>query len=441
MMKRRFAAVLAVVPLAACVDAVAVDTDEEAIVGGIDITTDPQIVFLSLGGGACTGTLVAPQLVLTAAHCVTGSQGGVVSFGDGIGQFTDQVQIFRNLPHRYYSDGVITKFDIAFIRLSEPAPAGITPMEINLEPLTDADIGSQVRVVGFGVTDGEAQTGAGTKREVSLTIDELTSEHVGLGDASKNICQGDSGGPTILLSGGQKVIAVSSFGSNFCMDRSFVTRTDVHADFVREVLSAWGDGPCSLDGACGTDCEFPDPDCDECGLDGRCAFGCPAVDLDCPVTGFVGDFCTDNDDCETRNCIEALDDPRIKYCTEACDADNPCTEPLSCTDGVCQYTGITPSAQGAPCASGADCRSGLCDAGNLICVEPCGGDADCADPFACETLSGMKVCTLPDDGGCGCDSVATGADGRRRALGSLLLLILAVIGYGAALRRRRSRRI
>jgi hypothetical protein len=426
------------VALVGCVDSAFEELEtgdgESAIIGGAAITTDPEIVFLNVGGGSCTATVIAPQLALTAAHCVIGTQGGSIAIGNGFGDFDRMITVARSLPHRLYNDGVVTKFDIALLRLS--LDAEVEPMAVNLDRLDDNDVGSQVRVVGFGVSDGEAQSGAGTKREVTLTIDELTSEHIGLGDGTRNICQGDSGGPTILIDGGvEKVVAVASFGSNFCMDRSFVTRTDVHAEFLREVIAAWGEGPCALDGECGTGCEFPDPDCDECGLDGVCAAGCPRVDLDCPVTGFAGDFCTDNDDCESRSCIEALDDPRIKYCSEACDADKPCTTPLACTEGMCQYSGTTPSAQGAPCSRSEDCRSGLCDATNLICVEPCSGDADCADPFACESLSGMQVCTVPKEGCAGC---GTAPDGRQ-ALGSLALLFVALIGYGAALRRRRRR--
>ena len=437
--------VLLSIPLAGCelgvFDDPMIDTTGQEIIGGIE-ATDPEVVFVSTGIGNCTGTLIGRRLVLTAAHCVVGTQGGFIGFGDQVGSFTAQVGIFRSLPHRYYDDGVVTKFDIALIRLSGDAPAGLTPIPVNLDPMTEEQIGQSVRVVGFGVTDGESQTGAGTKRQVNLTIDSLTDEHIGLGDQFKNICQGDSGGPTLLLDGGEKVVAVSSFGSNFCQDQSFVTRSDAHAEFVREVIEAWGDGPCAQDGTCNTDgCEFPDPDCDDrCALDGICANGCPRVDLDCPVTGFAGDFCTDNDDCESRNCIEALDDPRIKYCSESCDADNPCTSPLACADGLCQYTGVTPSAQGAPCTSSAECRSGLCDATNFICVEPCSSDAECADPYACESLSGMKVCTVPREGCLGCGASLSGDGDRGELAGGLALLFLATIGYGAALRRRRRRR-
>lgn len=440
------------IPLAVSVAACDLDLESElgsdeigdhgsAIIGGIEITTDPEIVFFATGGGACTGTLVGRRLVLTAAHCVSGTSGGTVSFGNSTNTFTDQVGIARSLPHRYYNDGVIARFDIAMIRLAGDAPAEVPTMGVNLDPLTSADIGRSVRVVGFGVTDGQAQTGAGTKRQVGLTLDSLTSEHIGLGDPQRNICQGDSGGPTIFQTGND-VLAVSSFGSNFCMDQSFVTRTDVHADFLRQVIASWGDdSPCVQDGNCVTSgCDFPDPDCDICGLDGVCGSGCEKLDLDCPVTGFAGDLCSDNDGCESRQCIEAADDQRVKYCSTACDDGDPtvaaCAGTLSCVDKQCQYTGTTPSAQGSPCATNDQCRSNLCDLTNRICVEECSSDDECADPFACESVSGIEVCTVPVEGNClGCGAGNDPAGQR----GAAMLLILVAIGYGGALRRRRRR--
>jgi MYXO-CTERM domain-containing protein len=410
------------------------------IIGGFETFTDPQVVFTSTTTGQCTGTLIAPEVVLTAAHCIYDSiqQGrkstGSVSFGDSLGSFDQVIGIADMIAHRYYSPAAIRRFDIGLIRLQQ-APEGIEPIPLGTEPLDESLLGAGVRVLGFGVTDGETQTGAGTKRQVNLTIDEITGEHVGLGDLNRNICQGDSGGPTLLVRDGvESVIAVSSFGSNFCQDRSYVTRTDAYADFLAEVVAAWS-GPCKHDSMCGTDdCgEFPDPDCDLCGLNGICATGCPRLDLDCPVAGFEGDRCEDNDGCESRVCVAALDDPRIKYCSRRCDPADPqaCSVPLvSCQpdeggDHACYYGGITPGAQGAPCSSGADCRSGACDGDHQICIEQCGdGLPACPEPYSCESVGGgARACTL-SGGGC---SAAAGAGGTAAALGAALLLLIILL--------------
>lgn len=424
-----------------------IGTETESIIGGTEVQGEDHVVFLSTPAGNCTGTLVGKRLVLTAAHCLAegGGGGGSVSFGDGIGSFFASVPIADSIPHRYFDIDQVTKFDIGMIRLAEDAPVEVPPVSVNLAALSQDDVGRSVRVIGFGVTDGASQTGAGTKRQVILDLATLTNEHIGLGDETKNICQGDSGGPTMFLSN-NAVLAVSSFGSNFCRDQSFVTRTDVYGNtFLREVIANWGDGPCAFDGECGTDCEFGDPDCDICALDGICGTGCERLDLDCPVTGFLGDLCDDGDGCESRICTEALDDPRITYCSRVCDPADPevpeCPSPFECVEGFCKYTDVTPSAQGSTCRDGSDCRSGLCDAEETICVEPCQSDDECGDLYSCETLGGQKVCTIPRGGclGCGAGVSGPGPAWSGRLGGTALLFALAAFGYGAALRRRRRR--
>jgi hypothetical protein len=338
--------------------------------------------------------------------------------------------------HRYYNSTVSSGYDIGFIRLGEDAPEEVPLMPFNLDPLDDSVLGAQINVIGFGVTDGETQTGAGQKRQILLTVDELGNSHIGMGTPGRNICQGDSGGPSLLdIDGTETVIAVSSFGSNFCMDRSYGARTDAHAEEgLLEVLAAWS-GPCQQDGECNdtADCsEFPDPDCDQCGFDGFCAGGCERLDLDCPLSSRPGEFCNSAEDCESRLCIASPEDERVKYCSQRCEqatTERDCDLPLTvCTAGegghVCRFGTGTPGIQGAPCNDGGDCRSGVCHSAERICIEQCGGNLPtCREPFVCKEISGgVSACVPEDEGGCGC--AARGGSGPVGRGAPLLLLAL-----------------
>jgi hypothetical protein len=421
------------------------------IIGGIEDLGHPNVVMLTSSTGLCTGTLVAPRVVLTAAHCVDTAGGATVLFGSSA---DDPEAISVSAPqivfHRYYDPTQIGSglpFDIAMVRLSEPAPAGIEPMEMNLEPLSQDLVGTTMLAVGFGANNGAAQTGFGVKRRVDLPIETIGALLIGSGNDDKNTCQGDSGGPGILVFDGiEHVAGITSTGPAGCGGVAHQTRVDIYRDeFIIPILDAW-DGPCQQDGTCVEDgCRTPDPDCDPCSVDAFCATNCPKLDLDCPVVGFAGDLCGKNDDCESRYCIAAHDDPRVKYCSSPCDPggsiEDECAPPLGqCAafngdEPSCHYTGITPSSQGADCESGADCRSSVCDPDHAICIEQCGdGLPECPDEYSCESFgNGVRACTFPP-GGCGC---VVGARNRGNAGGLVGLGLLAIF----ALRRRAKARL
>ncbi|MCP4443967.1 MAG: trypsin-like serine protease [Myxococcales bacterium] len=420
-----------------------------SIVGGVEATFDEAVVAVVVGG-LCTGTLVAPRIVLTAAHCVRDvieagfTNLGRVNFGDGRGPWIDSIDVIDMTMHRLYDPPAFFLHDIALLRLARAAPESIKPIPISTTALTDEDVGLQLRVVGFGNTDGaNGGSGSGTKRQVTVPLLEVNAAHIGFGDHIYNTCQGDSGGPTFAtFDGVEYVIGVTSFGASGCAGRSYMTRTDVMWDvFLTEVIGAWS-GPCQNDGECVEDasCLFPDPDCDICGMEGLCGTDCAAPDRDCPLGGLPSDDCSQPTDCESRLCTGAPEDSRITYCSMSCDptklsSQSGCSPPLTVCEeqpdgtGICGFSGISPGAQGSSCAEGNECRSGMCDGREGICVEPCGGDLpECGEEYECRAAGDVKVCAIPDERGC-----STGSG--RSGLGSGLLLLMGLAWAG----RRRQR--
>lgn len=402
------------------------------IIGGSLAPADDAVVMLNIG---CTGTLIAPNVVLTAAHCIPSSG---VQFGVSQDTLFASRDAVEEIVARSYRTGLFDGGDIALIRLSSDAPAGIEPIPLHRAPITDDDIGRAIRLVGYGI---DAAGVFGTRRQITVAIGGYSDRLITVGEANNTSCYGDSGGPAFLdVDGTEQVAGVTSFGAGGCTSSAEYTRVDVYlAQLIDEVVDAWS-GPCRADGVCDDQLAcpgFPDPDCDPCGFQGVCATGCADKDLDCPIGGFDGASCNDREDCESLFCIEAPEDPRVKFCSEPCDEQNGsyCTGVLNeCTaaagptgENACTFAGYTPGVQGAQCLTGSECRSTVCDPDAHICIEQCASDADCPAEFTCRSIGSQSACRYPAEGGC-----------QASDRSSTLLVILALLA-AVTLARRRAR--
>jgi hypothetical protein len=441
---------------------VAVGTSDHPVVGGQINAGDPGVVgvfFASPGatqGRICTGMMIGRRTVLTAGHCVWDAiegdyvDNGYVWFGyDANAADVVQIDVVEARAHRLFNGSGLAKFDLAVLLLASDAPVSAAPVILNERSLTGLVVPTQdkVRSIGYGVSNATAGTGAGVKRSSQLPLNSFTSQNIIIGDDEEYTCQGDSGGPAIfVVDGVEKVIGIHSWSSEPCITRGLAIRIDAFVDdFIYPAVDAW-EGDCKSDGACDeavTCPRSPDPDCDPCGPDGTCATDCATPDWDCPPGLTFGKACVDEFDCDSRLCIEAIDDPRIKYCSVPCD---PAEEQLYCDAGqtcenvngadVCAYIAPTPTAQGADCASGADCRSTLCDPVLLTCVEACDPANDtCTDGNVCSPSSlAPHVCRPPQADGGFCAAGQPGA-ASPRSLGFMALVLLASLGL-VVLRRR-----
>ena len=198
------------------------------------------VVAVRVGLGSpftlCSGALVAPNLVLTAWHCVAQTVTSTIAC-DASGQSLDGPQLGADVdassvgvyvgakPNVYgagdahgtkifhASGSVMCNDDVAFVALDRSlAPA---PLALRLSP--GARLGELLRVVGYGQNDG----GYGTAvRVVKSGLDVLgvgagvSASNTALGasefELGESTCQGDSGGPVLDASGA--IVGVVSRG-------------------------------------------------------------------------------------------------------------------------------------------------------------------------------------------------------------------------------------
>ena len=332
----------------------------KAIINGTQDPGDDNVVALvDIAGFFCTGTLVAPRVVVTAAHCVVEVQDLTklkVYFGPRVGSGGREIRVVSGKAHPQASPDNVQDVDIAVLALAEPAP--FAPKKMNSTPLDQSSVGKPLRLVGYGTDDPQAN-GGGVKRQTTTRVTSYTPAELQFGGTGTSACYGDSGGPAFMTVGGQELlVGVTSGGDENCTEGSY-SRVDVHlASFVQPFIDAnGGAGP-----ATGTD---PGPGTDP-GMGTMPPSGgqCGAITYDGICEGNVLSYCDD----ETGT-------PMSYQCTTCnCESDGWC----DCVEGAADPSAPPPGPGGTDECEGID-FFGACDGDVLLwCNEGHLEVVDCA---------------------------------------------------------------
>jgi secreted trypsin-like serine protease len=243
----------------------------EAIIGGRDDARDRAVVAIGMvlpdhdnETALCTGTLVAPTKVLTAAHCVDPRLlGPNAKFTVLLGPDADHPQETYAVTAVAYDEAYddakeAAGHDIGMITVDRPVRARVMPI---LRSSLDASfVGRRVRIVGYGANvppENEAEdagaadaaptdTGEGKKRSTVTTVTALSDLLVDIGSKDRKgvlrqACFGDSGGPAFVWDNGREALmGITSFGHDTetvkCKNGGVHTRVDKFLDFVDKNL-------------------------------------------------------------------------------------------------------------------------------------------------------------------------------------------------------------
>lgn len=195
--------------------------------------------------GVCTGVVLSPRIVLTAAHCVQPANHLAVLINP-----TSHEPIFATsvAVHPRYVAGAerkrVVSIDLAMIRLERSLPPTFKPIALETDPLIRLD--QEFLIAGFGLLEENGASAKELRHGRLITRPPLSNILLWASDPNRQgfgACTGDSGGP-IFDPTVTKLIAITvwsaGIGARKCGDLTQGVLVAPQRAWIERIMRQWG---------------------------------------------------------------------------------------------------------------------------------------------------------------------------------------------------------